>query len=112
MNKEKGVYLEDILESIDWIMEYIEGIDEEAFTGNQQLQDAVVRRLEIIGEAVKGIPEEVKEGNPDVPWRKIAGLRDILIHSYSNVNTARVWKIIEDDMPALRARVADIVDSG
>jgi uncharacterized protein with HEPN domain len=70
-----------------------------------------VRRLEIIGEAVKGLPEDVKAGNPDVPWRKIAGLRDILIHSYSNVNSARVWKIIEDEIPALRARVLDIVDS-
>ena len=65
-------------------------------------QDAVIRNLEIIGEAVKHISETVKETSPDIPWKQIAGLRDLLIHHYMGVNLDEVWNIVVNDIPALK----------
>lgn len=111
MKKEHHVYLEDILESIQRIEEYVSDINESDFYKNYQVQDAVLRRLEIMGEAVKNIPEDVRENYPDIPWRKIAGLRDVLIHAYSGVNVKRVWKIIKDNLPELKNRITAIIQS-
>ena len=81
MPRDYRAYFRDILEAIRKIKRYTENINFEEFADNELIQDGVVRNLEIIGEAVKNIPEDVKRDNPDVEWRKIAGLRDILIHS-------------------------------
>lgn len=111
MKREYLVYLEDMLECITRIDEYIGGMNENNFYENNQVQDAVLRRLEIMGEAVKKIPEEVRKRYPDIPWRKIAGLRDILIHAYSGVNFRRVWKITKDDLPELKTQITNIIQS-
>ena len=100
------VYLEDILESIAAIESYTAGMDWEGFAASRQAQDSVIRRLEIIGEAVKGIPEDCRAKAPDVPWRNIAGMRDVLIHEYFGVSTKRVWKVVREDLPLLKSRVA------
>lgn len=68
---------------------------------NAQVQDAVMRRLEIIGEAAKHVPEEVRKAYPHVPWKTIVGLRDVLIHEYFGVQTERIWKVIQENIPAL-----------
>ena len=109
--KEYQVYLEDILESIERIEEYVNNMDENDFSENHLVQDGVMRRLEIMGEAVKNIPDEFRKNHPDIPWRNIAGLRDVLIHAYSGVNIKRVWKIISDDLPELKSQIAIIVQS-
>lgn len=111
MKKELDVYLEDVLECIVRIEQYVEGSNENDFYENYQVQDAVLRRLEVIGEAVKNIPQVAKEEHPDIPWRKIAGLRDVLIHGYSNVNLRRVWKIIVKDLPELKMQINEIVET-
>lgn len=104
MKKDVKVYIDDILECIDKIEEYTEDLGEEEFYKNTQVQDAVMRRLEIIGEAVKNIPQDFREKYPDISWSKIAGMRAVLIHGYSGVNLMRVWRVIIDDLPDLEER--------
>ncbi len=84
MSKDVRVYIEDILEAITKIEEYMKGLSStDDFYNNTQIQDAILRRLEIIGEAVKNISQEFRNQYPDIPWKQIAGMRDILIHEYS-----------------------------
>ncbi len=104
MKRDMRVYLQDIWESILAIEEYTEEITKEEFFTNRQVQDAVVRRLEIMGEAVKHISEDFKSKYPAVAWSKIAGLRDVLIHQYFVVNLKRIWEIIRSDLPELKKK--------
>ena len=102
------LYLIHILESVERIEDYTrEG--REAFMDSPMVQDAVVRNFEIIGEAVKQIPESLKMKRPDVPWRRIAGLRDVLIHQYMSVDLEAVWAIVGDDLPGFKQAVTEIL---
>lgn len=105
MIREIDVYIDDILEAINKIREYTEGISEDDFFEDTQVQDSVFRRLEIIGEAVKNIPDEIRTNYPDIPWRQIAGMRDVLIHEYFGVNLRRVWKVIKEDVDKLEKEI-------
>ncbi len=104
MKKDVRVYIEDIWECISVIEQYTQALTEEEFYKNLQVQDAVIRRLEIIGEAVKHFDDNFKSNHQDIQWKKIAGMRDILIHEYSAVNLKRVWKVIKTDLPALKQK--------
>lgn len=108
-NKDVRLYIEDILESIKKIEGYIKTIKEKDFYRNTQLQDAVLRRLEIIGEAVKNVPSDFRNKYSEVPWKKMAGLRDILIHEYFGVNIKRVWIVINKDLPELKDKISKIL---
>ena len=109
MKRNTEVYIQDILESIDKIQHYTISITEQDFCSNTQIQDAVLRRLEIIGEAVKNIPVDFRNEYPNIPWKKIAGMRDVLTHAYFGVNINRVWKVIKDDIPALKTALLAII---
>ncbi len=109
MKKEIRVYLEDIAESIDKIDEYTQGISFEEFDTTSERQDAVMRRLEIIGEAVKNLPNDLKDKYPTIPWKQIAGMRDVLIHEYAGVQLERVWKVVIDDIPELKNTIQQII---
>ncbi|MCK5026325.1 MAG: DUF86 domain-containing protein [Nanoarchaeota archaeon] len=108
MKRNIAVYIEDILESIIKIEEYTKGIGEEDFNENAQLQDAIMRRLEIIGEAVKNIPSRFRDKHPDLPWKEIAGMRDVLIHAYFGINIARVWNVVVNDIPDMKDKILKI----
>jgi len=102
VKEEDKVFIGHILESIDLIQSYTERLIKEEFFSLPQVQDAVIRRLEIIGEAVKNLSSEVKQKRPDVPWRQIAGMRDVLIHEYFGVDLGLTWKTVEKDLPLLK----------
>ncbi len=109
MKKNKKVYLQDILDSINSIRAYVYEKDFADFEGNTLLQDAVVRRLEIMGEAVKKIDSAVKNKYPNVKWREIAGMRDVLIHDYFGVNLKRVWNVIVNELDDLKIQIENIL---
>jgi uncharacterized protein with HEPN domain len=112
MSKRKlDIYLQDILESIDHIQRFLDGISEEEFYKNVEKQDAVLRRLEIIGEAVKHLPAKIRENHSDVPWRQIAGMRDMIIHEYFGVTLEMVWIVATKDILDLKTKVKEIVES-
>lgn len=108
MKKDVRVYIDDLLECIDKVDEYTEGVGEGEFYENTQIQDAVIRRLEIVGEAIKNIPVDFREHYPDIPWREIAGMRDVLIHGYAGVNLLRVWRVVIDDLSDLEKRFQEM----
>lgn len=105
MQRDIGLYLDDILESIEKIESYTKGISEEEFSRNTETQDAVLRRLAIIGEAVKHLPEDLKEKHKQIPWKQIAGARDIFVHEYFGVGIERVWEAIHENLPDLKTLV-------
>lgn len=105
MKRDYKIYLHDILESIAKLEEYTQGKSWSDFANNTELQDAVLRRLEIIGEAVKHVPDEVKEKYPEVEWKKAAGARNIFAHEYFGVSLERVWDTVMKDLPKLKEHI-------
>ena len=102
--KDDVAYLKHILDSTEKIESYI-AVGREEFAAKSHWQDAVIRQLEIIGEATKRLSPDVRTQYPEVPWRRIAGLRDVLIHDYMGVDIAAVWQITQKDLPSLKAHV-------
>ena len=97
--KDDSIYIDHILNSINRILDYISGKDQEAFEADLVTQDAVVRQLEVIGEATKRVSKELSSKNPDIPWSDMAGMRDVLIHDYIDVDLGVVWKTASEDIP-------------
>jgi uncharacterized protein with HEPN domain len=104
MKKDK-VYLTHILDAISDIEKFMQGVSEEEFFGNKEKQYAVLRGLEIIGEATKNLSNELKAKRSDVDWKNIAGMRDKLIHAYFGVNLPLVWETVKKDLPPLKKQV-------
>jgi uncharacterized protein with HEPN domain len=101
MLRDHRLYLDDIREAIQAIREYTEGLTFESFSADRKTIDAVIRNLEIIGEAAKNLPEEFKAMSGDIEWRKIVGLRNLLIHEYFGVSKPVVWDIVQNKLDPL-----------
>ena len=110
MNRDISLFIEDILESIDAIEDFSKDMGEEEIKTNRMKQSAIVREIEIIGEAVKNIPDYFKNKHKEVEWRKIAGMRDIIVHNYFKMDLNAVWNVINKDIPVLRKQMTKIRD--
>ena len=110
MPRDFRVYLEDILEATRKITAYTCSLSKAAFLVDEKTIDAVVRNLEVIGEAVKNLPEDLRAQHSVVEWKKIAGLRDILIHEYFGLDAEIVWDIVQNKVPVLDREVRTMLN--
>jgi len=99
MSRDWRLFLQDMIESADKVRRYVEGLSLESFQRNEMAYDAVLRNLEIIGEAAKSIPPEIRDRYPEVAWRGVAGLRDLLAHAYFGLDDNTLWDIIQTKLP-------------
>lgn len=112
MSKRKDIDLiRDINESIERILSYTCNIEYNNFVRDYKTQDAVVRNIEIMGEAVKSLSEKVKKDNADIPWKNIAGTRDKLIHDYFGVNIDIVWDIVKNEIPTILSKIKVVLQN-
>lgn len=109
MKKSLRVYLKEIITSCNSIANYIERKTKEDFDNDEELQDAVIRRLEIIGEAVKRLPQEFRNKHQEVAWKGPAGMRDVLIHMYDEVETDQVWQTITNILPSFKSQIEQLL---
>ena len=110
MNKDNLVYLRHILDAMQRIEEYTKGVEYEYFMNNNLVQAGVIREIEIIGEATKRLTQKFRKKYPDIPWKKMAGTRDKLIHDYFGVDLDAVWDTTEKDIPTLKDKIKYIIE--
>ena len=108
--KDISIFLHHILESIEAIESYTDGLSEEEFLSMPEKQDAVMRRLEIIGEAVRNIPEEFRTEYPDIEWNKAMGTRNILVHHYFGIDLKIVWDTLLTSLPQFKMKILELLD--
>lgn len=108
VKKDPRVYLAHILECSHKIERYTKNGEKE-FQIDTMVQDAVIRNFEIIGEAAKHVPEAYRKAHPEVPWRLMAGFRDVLIHAYEGIDLNRVWQIVRHDLPAVKEAIENLL---
>jgi uncharacterized protein with HEPN domain len=102
-------YLNDMLEAMSKATQFVEGMSFDQFSTDDKTMFAVIRALEIVGEAAKKIPPEVRALRQDIPWREIAGMRDKLTHDYFGVNVSVIWKTVGEDIPLLREGIRSLL---
>ena len=110
MKRSPKIFLYDILQSIEKVEKYTAGHTDKTFLGEDAIQDAVIKRLEIIGEATKNIPLKLRKENPDIPWKKMAGMRDMLTHEYFGIVMKRIWDTTQKDLPKLKKQIQKLLD--
>ncbi len=109
MSRDPRLFLQDILDSVAKVQCYTIGLSQEAFEANGMAYDAVIRNLEVIGEAAKQIPQDLRESVPDIPWRMICGFRDHLAHAYFGLDNDTVWEVVTTELPALAHAVRQLM---
>jgi uncharacterized protein with HEPN domain len=110
MPRSPRLFLQDIIESIEAILEFTEDMEFHDFEADRRTKAAVIRCLEIIGEAVKNLPADLREAHPEVNWHGATSMRDRLIHAYFGASYRIVWDTISEDLPALEAQVREILE--
>ena len=109
MKKDPEIFISHILESIQLIEEYTCNLNAEKFKTDIAIQDAIIRRLEIIGEAVKNIPASFRASHLEIPWKQMAGMRDILTHKYFDVDLSLTWSVVKHELPVIKEKLLKIL---
>ena len=102
-------YIQDILDSIVEVKKFVEGMRFEDFTKDKKTVNAVIRSLEVIGEAAKKVPEDLREGYPQIPWKRMTGMRDKLIHEYFGIDLEIVWEAINNELPPIKPMIQKVL---
>jgi uncharacterized protein with HEPN domain len=108
VSRDPLLYLDDIYEAMEMIGDYTEGMAREEFLRNRLVQDAVIRRIEIIGEAAARLPEGIKNQYSEIPWQDIVGMRNHIVHAYFGLLLDRVWNVVQQDLPSLKLKIEDM----
>lgn len=111
MKREYSLFVEDILESISWIEKFTSGMDFEQFVADEKTRTAVVKKLEILGEATKNIPKPVRDKHKNLPWADMARMRDKLSHEYFGVRYDIVWKVVKDKLPVIKPSIETLLNA-
>jgi uncharacterized protein with HEPN domain len=106
--RDARLLIDDIARAVQKIDRYVAGLDQEEFIADEKTVDAVVRNLEIVGEATQQLPPSFTAANPQIPWRQMAGLRNRIVHEYFGVDLEMIWQIITTDVPELEAQLTDV----
>ncbi|MCX5806026.1 MAG: DUF86 domain-containing protein [Proteobacteria bacterium] len=109
--REMADYLDDILTAIADVEEFTRGMHYETFAEDKKTVNAVIRSLEVLGEAAKRIPTSFRQKYPDIPWSKMAGMRDVLIHDYMGVDLKTVWKVAQERLPELKLMLERLISA-
>ena len=110
MKRDIKIYLEDILESADLIAGYVKNVDFKKFSSDIGIQDKILRRLSVIGEIARILPKNFKEKNSKLPWEKISGMRNVIIHEYFGVKMERIWRVAKHDLPKFRNEIYSLLE--
>lgn len=108
MKKDPKILITHILQSIESVEKYSKGLEKDSFILNEEKQDAIIRKLEVIGEAVANLEEKFKEDYPHIPWQDISDMRNRLIHEYFAVDLELVWEVLKKDLPMLKKNILQI----
>ena len=111
MKREWEDYLADIIQSMNEVEEFTRGLTYESFMKDRKTINAVIRSLEVMGEASKRIPDEVRAKHSEIPWKRMAGMRDKLIHEYAGVDLETVWDVIQEEIPPIRPMLEELRDN-
>ena len=109
MQKEPKLFLEDILAAAAKVEKYTDGLSYDKFIDNDLVSDAVIKNILVIGEATKNISDEIRQLNPQIEWRKMAGMRDMIIHGYFSINYRIVWDVVKNKIPELKKQVEQLL---
>ena len=110
MKRDISIYVKDILENTERAEKFVEGMGYGDFARDERTNFAVVRCIEIMGEAAKHIPESTRQKYPEIPWKDIAGMRDKVIHFYFGVNFERVWMVVKEDVPRIKPLIGRVLE--
>ncbi|MGE8204625.1 HepT-like ribonuclease domain-containing protein [Heyndrickxia sp. NPDC080065] len=109
MQREPKVFLEDILSSAIKVEKYTRGLSFEDFIDNDLVYDAVIKNILVIGEATKNIPKDIRQSNPHIEWRKMAGMRDMMIHGYFSINFQIIWDVVQNKIPEFKQQIEQLL---
>jgi uncharacterized protein with HEPN domain len=109
--RDYGDYIQDILDSINDIKDFVAGMSFDQFTRDRKTINAVIRSIEVIGEAAKRISQSLRSKHPEIPWKKMAGMRDKMIHEYAGVDIEILWKVATEELPLLTSPMQNILSS-